>query len=241
MSFAAYARVRHATPYPVHIRRGAQRLILLGVRHSSEPHDPMFAAIEALFTRLAPRIALHEGTQPALERDPEIAIRRHGEAGLVRLLAARAGIPTASMDLPLPEEAARLRDAVGARDALVYLVVRQLASYNRKTARPDFTGYFTDFFELIGPPLGYVIDWPLVEHAHRELLGNPLDPASVTAAATDPMHETLPTQRISRLANRLRDEHMLAQLQAALERYGRVFATIGVSHAVMLEPALVMA
>ncbi len=238
MSFAGYARLRHATPYLVHVRRGARRLAVLGVRHSTEPHEPMFAAIEALFERLAPRFALHEGTEPALETDREIAIRRHGEAGLVRLLAARAGIRTASMDLPLPEEAHRLREAVGADAALVYLVVRQLASYNRKTARPDFAAYFGDFFSLIGPPLGLAIDWPLIERAHLALLGRPLATEAVTAADTDPLRDTLPTQRISRLSNRIRDEHMLAQLLATLHRHERVFATVGVSHAVMLEPAL---
>ena len=43
---------------------------------------------------------------------------------------------------------------------------------------------------------------------------------------------------ISRVSNRLRDEHMLGRLIAALDEHRRVFATVGVSHAVMLEPAL---
>jgi hypothetical protein len=41
------------------------------------------------------------------------------------------------------------------------------------------------------------------------------------------MRDALPTQRIARLSNRLRDEHMLGRLLAALAERTRVFATAG--------------
>ena len=154
-------------------------------------------------------------------------------------LAAHLGIGTASMDIPLADEARLLRRELPLGDALVFLVVRQLASFNRKTARMDFDAYFGDFFDLIGPALELAtIDWPVIEREHLRVLGRPLQARSVTAAETDPMRDELPTQRISRLSNRLRDEHMLDRLLAALRQHRRLFATVGVSHAVMLEPAL---
>lgn len=55
------------------------------------------------------------------------------------------------------------------------------------------------------------------------------------------MYDDIPTQRISRVSNRLRDEHMLRRLLVALAEHERVFATVGVTHAVMLEPALLAA
>lgn len=238
LDFAAYAAIRHPTPYVVDLAGDGRRLLLFGGRHSSDPTDPMFVQLAAAFAALAPAFALHEGTPPAVEADAEIAIRRHGESGLLRHLAARAGIATASMDVPLPEEARRLRAAIGPGDALVYLVVRQLASFNRKTARLDFDGYFADFFALVGPALGLAIDWPLVGREHARLLRRPLAARAVTARETDPMRDELPTQRIARLSNRLRDEHMLGRLLAARAAHPRVFAAVGVSHAVMLEPAL---
>jgi hypothetical protein len=239
-TFEEYAAIRHPTPYLVDVGAGGpSRLMLFGGRHSSDPADPMFDQIEALFSSLRPVFALHEGTPPFAEPDREVAIRRHGEAGLLRHLAARADIDTASMDIPLADEARRLRNAIGTSDALVYLVVRQLASFNRKTARMDYDGYFRDFFALIGPALEIdALDWPLIEAEHRRLLGAPLEPRGVTAWQTDPMHDELPTQRISRLSNRLRDAHMLDRLLDAVARHQRVLATVGVSHAVMLEPAL---
>jgi hypothetical protein len=238
LSFAEYAKIRHPTPHVVDVTHAGSHLVLFGGRHSSDPADGMFDQIEAAFSRVAPAFALHEGTPPAVEMDREIAIRRHGEAGLVRHLAARAGIDTGSMDIPLAEEARLLLRHVAPRDALVFLVVRQLASYNRKTARMDFDGYFGDFFGLIAPPLELAIDWPLIEAEHVRVLGRPLSVGSVTAFETDPMRDDLPTQRIARLSNRLRDEHMLRCLIDALSEHGRVFGTVGVSHAVMLEPAL---
>lgn len=239
LSFAEYAARPHATPYVVDVARGGARLVLFGVRHSSDPADPMFDRIETSFIEMEPAFALHEGTPPAVESDREIAIRRHCETGLIRHLAARAGIASASMDIPLPEEAGRLRREIGMADALVFLVVRQLASFNRKTERPDFDAYFDDFFELIGSGLELAaIDWPLIEREHLRMFRRPLSAAEVTGIETDPMRDELPTQRIAQLSNRLRDEHMLCRLLEALHEHERVFATVGVTHAVMLEPAL---
>lgn len=239
LSFEEYGRIRHSTPYVVALGDRGSRLILFGVQHTSDPRDPMFDQIEALFLRQAPRFALHEGTPPALEADREVAIRRHGEAGLVHLLAARVGITADSMDIALADEARELRRHLPLAEALTFLVVRQLASFNRKTARMDFDLYFHEFFELIEPALGLrEIDWPLVDEHHRAVMGEPIEPRAVTAQQTNPMRSDLPTQRIARLSNRLRDEHMLARLAQSMEQHGRVFATVGVSHAVMLEPAL---
>ncbi|MBI3783471.1 MAG: hypothetical protein HY270_08715 [Deltaproteobacteria bacterium] len=242
LSFSEYARIRHPTPYVIDVGGDDTRLVLFGGRHSSDPADPMFDQIVAAFARLSPAFAMHEGTPPAVEADREVAIRRHGEAGLVRHLAARVGVETASMDIPLEDEARLLLGHMSQGDALVYLVVRQLASFNRKTARMDFDGYFGDFFERIGPPLGIAkITWPHIATQHERLLGRALAPRNVTAIETDPMRNDLPTQRISRLSNRLRDEYMLRRLLDAVGERQRVFATVGVSHAVMLEAALVEA
>jgi hypothetical protein len=239
LSFDQYAALRHPTPYVVDVAGRGARLLLFGSQHSSDPALPMFDQIEAAFRDLAPAFALHEGTPPHPERDREVAIRRHGEAGLIRHLAVRAGIETASMDIPLPEEARLLQRALAPGEALVFLVVRQLASFNRKTARMDFQAYFAEFFDLIAPGLNLAaIDWPLVEREHLRVLGRSLSPRQVTALETDPTRDDVLTQRIARRSNRLRDEHMLVRLLEALAAHRRVFATVGVSHAVMLEPAL---
>ena len=239
LSFAEYAAIRHPTPYSVEVGRDGSRLVLLGLHHTTDPADPIFDCIDAAFSRLSPTFALHEGTPPALEPEREIAIRRHGEAGLVRHLAARAGIDTASMDISLADEASMLHRKIGQRNALVFLVVRQLASYNRKTLRMDFGAYFGEFFETIAPGLQLdTIDWPMIEAEHARLLGRPLVAGQVTGLETNPMLDDLPTQRIARWSNRRRDEHMLRLLLQALRRHRRVFATVGVTHAVMLEPAL---
>ena len=239
LSFAEYAAMRHPTPYLVDVEGDGFHLLLLGGHHSSDPAHPIFGSIDAAFARLSPTFALHEGTPPAVEPEREIAIRRHGEAGLVRHLAARAGIGTDSMDIPLAEEAALLHRRFGPQDALVFLAVRQLASFNRKTARMDFHAYFGDFFETIAPALELAsIDWALIEAEHARLLGHPLVAGQVTGLETNPMRDELPSQRIARWSHRRRDEFMLRRLLDAVRRHPRVFATVGVTHAVMLEPAL---
>ena len=239
LSYAEYAAIEHPVPYVVEFRGDHNRLLLFGSRHTSDPADPMFDELEQRFRSLKPSFALHEGTPPAIETQRDIAIRRHCEAGLIRHLAADCGIDTASMDIPLPVEAERLRRHVSRGDALVFLVVRQLASYNRKTLRMDFDGYFGDFFDLIAEPLGLgSIDWTLIGREHHRLLGRTLSPPAVTALDTDPLLNRTPLQRIASLSNRMRDEHMLRRLCETTRAHDCVFAAVGVSHAVMLEPAL---
>jgi hypothetical protein len=117
-----------------------------------------------------------------------------------------------------------------------------VASFNRKTARMDFDGYFAEFFDLIAPALELdAIDWPLIEREHVRVVGHALAARRVTGHETNPMRDDLVTQRIARRSNRLRDEYMLGRLLAALADYRRVFAVVGVTHAVMLEPALAAA
>jgi hypothetical protein len=239
MSFAEYARLRHPTPYVLRLARGEARLVVFGVRHGSDPADPMLADLERAFDEVAPAMALHEGTPPTLEALRETAIRKHCEAGLVCFLAARAGVPLASLDLPIHEEAKLLAARLGPGDALVFLVARQLASFNRKSARMDMPTYFAEFFELIGPALGLPgLDWPRVEAEHRRVFGAPLERRAVTSELTDPLRRELTTQRIATWSNRLRDRYVLGYLLDAVAEHGRVFAAIGVTHAVMLEPAL---
>ena len=239
LTFEEYAGHKHEVPYIVDVRRADSRLILFGCLHTTDPRDPTFDRIESVFARFAPDYAMHEGTPPAPEPIREVAIRRHGESGLVTHLAARSGIETTSMDIPLPIEARMLRSRLSQREALVFLVVRQLASFNRKTARMDFDGYFGDFFDLIAEPLGAsMITWPLIECLHRQITGRELLRQEISGHETNPMRDELLTQRIATLSNRLRDEYMLGQLTDALAQHHRVFATVGVTHAVMLEPAL---
>ena len=202
----------------------------------------MFDQIEAAFSTLSPAFALHEGTPPHVEPEREIAIRRHGEAGLVRHLAARAGIDTASMDIPLAEEARLLRREIAQSEALVFLVVRQLASFNRKTARMDFDGYFGEFFDLIAPALDLAaIDWPLHRgrapaRARASAGGAARDGASRRIRCTTICRRS--GSRACRIA--CATSTCSAVCSMRWPTHERVFATVGVSHAVMLEPALRM-
>lgn len=251
LAFEDYLRRRHPTPYVVALegkpavagdtvaRDESVRLLLFGVRHSSDPSDPLFPRLAESFAAFAPRLALHEGTPPALEAERETAIRRHGESGLLRHLSEGAGIRCESMDIALDEEARRLLTRHPPRDLVVFFVVRQLASFNRKTARMDFDAYFRDFFDLISPGLGLGrLDWPLVQREHQRVFGFALVPRQVDASLTDPTRTEVLTQRIARDSNRMRDEWMLKGLLQATRAHRRVFATVGVTHAVMLEPAL---
>jgi len=188
LSFAEYAAIRHPTPYVVDVARGGSRLVLFGgAQHRSGGADvrPDRSRVpESLAGLRAAR-----GTPPAVELDREIAIRRHGESGLVRHLAARAGIDTASMDMPLPEEARRLRHEMALGDVLVFFRRAAVGVIQPQTARR----ISTLLWRLLRPHrTGTGTRHRLATHRGRAPAParRPLSAPRVTALETDPLRRS---------------------------------------------------
>ena len=104
MSYKEYSRTEHSVPYVVDIVGSKGRLVYFGASHRFDPSDQQFDELERRFVELKPLLVLNEGGNPSVEADREAAVRRAGEAGLVRFLAARHGTRAANMDLTAEDE-----------------------------------------------------------------------------------------------------------------------------------------
>src|SRR5438552_4272651 len=80
-------------PYVVHLRCGRGELLYIGSPHTNDPARAELAEIEARWKASPPEIAFNEGGDPPIEINRNDAVKKFGESGLVRYLAAESHIP----------------------------------------------------------------------------------------------------------------------------------------------------
>ncbi len=252
MTFEEYAEVRHITPYVIDLTLGGGgaasgkvgRLVYFGSRHSWDPDDPQHRWIEDLWYQFRPTIALNEGGDPPTEPSAEEALRRQGEPGLVRYLAARDDVPVRSLE-PLKEsEINHLCTRFDPEIVTLFLVMRAYSSY-RQNHPPeaaegllqDVLAYLADSPALSGGPMTPETFRTSMAHRFpglkdwRDFPASMLDPVQRDQAWKE-------TNAVSQAASEFRDAHMVDLLLSLVERGERVFAVVGASHVVMQEPLL---
>src|SRR5688572_15630748 len=126
MTWSRYQKVRHVLPYVLDISSGNGRLVYVGSDHTNDPDSLSIATIRSFWPRVKPDVAFNEGGAPPTAASEEEAIRKNGEAGLVRFLAARDGVPVASLDPTKSQLALRLNPRFGSELVKMGFLLSQL-------------------------------------------------------------------------------------------------------------------
>lgn len=243
MSFAEYAERSHPTPYVLRWQLGDATLLYFGSAHVYDPDDAQVADIAGLWSQLRPTIAFNEGGDPPALPDVAAAVAQHGEAGLLRHLAARDGVPIRSLEPPYAAQVAALRRDFSVEQITVFYVARQLEQHHRRvtTESPE---------ALVARSLAGLAAVPGLEDAPRtpaaladacaRLLPPPGDCSHPEAAWFDPARFDTGayTNELTRQLSQQRDEWMVELLRAAVQPGARVFAVVGSSHVYMQQRAL---
>jgi len=246
MTFEEYRAISHAVPYVLEVQDGnGGELIYFGARHSYEPDDPQCRWIEQLWTDFRPAIAFNEGGDPPALSSAAEAISHHGEAGLVRFLAARDGVPVKSLEPTLDQ---LVDDALAAgfspQQVKLYHALLPWISYRQSAGAEPLEAFMgrvlsslSQFQSLQGPPR----DVRELDSVFAELFPEQPDWRSVPREWFDPAANGTFLNALARRVSELRDVHMVGLLSDAVRRGERVFAVVGASHVVMQEPALTSA
>jgi hypothetical protein len=249
MTYAEYAPLEdtHSTPYIVDTALRDGHLFYYGADHVFDPAHPQMRDIEARWASFRPDIAFNEGGDPPARSTAEDAVHTAGEAGLLRFVARRDGVPIASIDPTRELEIARLRTDFGPEEIAVFFALRQVEEQSRKNreaptraepieavAERQLRGLVERGLE--GAPTS-VDELRAVARRMLPALGEPLD---VTLDYFNPATEPPPhaTNRVARALNAFRDQAMVAKLSRYASFGLRVFAVVGSSHVFMQERAL---
>ena len=241
MSWEEYNRTPRTRPYVLKLVGDRGDLLYYGAFHCVDLSHPQFSDIEQRWDAFRPTLALSEGSLWPLEATREEAIRKYGEQGLLRFLAARDGVPIKCLDQPRLLQSQHLRRHFSVQEVKVYMVLRQ-ASVNQILGRnPNdvadieaFLGVMEKFRPFRFPPHNLTNLEAFVKHEFPAL--EDWRTISEDYFYNKKKGKFLP--EIHRYLMCYRDNFMLGILFKELKKGRRIFAVVGRSHVVMQEPAL---
>jgi hypothetical protein len=223
-------------------------LYYFGTRHSNDPRHPQLACIEHALESFEPTLLFYEGFEDQIETSRDDTVRRYGEPGFVRYLAAVRGVAATTLEpdprdeighlLPLrpPEQVkiySLLRETVLRRERLGHSKEEIRDSVGRlartRIGIPALDSVITSLAEL---EEAFERHWPQ-EPGWSEAPGDWFDPRQSSA-----MTGGLFTNDLERASAEYRDLHMYRLLARAARRGERVFAAVGRTHLPAQEPAL---
>jgi hypothetical protein len=235
-----YAKTRNG-PYILELDTNKGSLVYFGVFHSVDKKDPQFTEIEEKWENFRPTVAYCEGSIWPLEKSKTEAIRKHGEQGLLRFLAARDKVSIRCIEPSREKEAMYLFKYFPPEQVKVYYVLRQavvnrmlqkdsrdlsyvnhiLQSFSKLEYYRCYPSNLEEFTNLVAQLFPKLKNWQNIPGSYFKNY----DPENFLS-------------RIHRAINDYRDQNMLATLIRELKSGKRIFAVVGRSHVVRQEPVL---
>ncbi|ALN65989.1 hypothetical protein GLA29479_5164 [Lysobacter antibioticus] len=233
-----------ALPYVWERKAGAKHLAVLGTRHLSNPHSPMYDGIEAAFERVRPQIVLHESQIPGdlKTMSKDAAIARAADLGFIAYLTHRRGIPVRSGDASVKQEITALLARYSTEEILVFMVAQRLIGNRRnpdlKTAEAQYAAFYADYLVANGLPKREGWDrWSGFMREYQRLLGKPLSGNGWDPDLTSPIRRGRLSE-LARSTNAVRDRHLVASIERAMREHDRVLVVFGAWHVLAVEPIL---
>ena len=221
-----YRSIDHAVPYIIDISCPPAHLVYVGTHHINDPQHVEARLIEHLWSQLDPEIAFNEGGNPPTLDDRDEAIRKHGEPGLVRFLAARYAVPVRSIDPRRSELLKGLRRRFTPEQIKTFWLLQQVHEHRRNPYEPlevRMERVFRNLNPLLPGPPHTLAELPIPE---------------MKDSWFDPMETGHWTNDLALAGNDIRDHFMIEQLVAEVQKGKRVFAVVGASHVPVQERLL---
>ena len=240
MTFEEYAGVWHVVPYVLDLQAGEGRLVYIGSHHTMDPASLDVALIEELWDQSEPEVSFNEGGNPPTYDEKGEAVRMAGEAGLVRYLAARDGVPVASLDPTKAEEVAALSDEFSAEQLKLFYVLLQVKHHRTNPVEP-FDELMARVFSIYSATPGLAAEpgsLSELDAMYSRYFPDSGSYREVPASWFDPARSGNWLNAIARRSSDARDEHVVQLLVSEVLSGKRVFAVMGGSHVVMQEAAL---
>jgi hypothetical protein len=213
-------------------------LLLYGVvQHTSDPDAEDIARIQAEWGAFEPTVALIETRLGLWIAGFRGIVEQFGEGGAVAWLARRDGVPCHTLELPLADEVAGVLESFPPEQVALFYVLRPYLGARRGGPIDDPEGFIAEALRKRGglPGLdGCVSTVEDVDRVWARDLADLPDWRDCEDSHGWPgvLHD------VGSEANLVRNAHWLDVIDELARKGERVFAVVGGSHAVRLEPAL---
>ena len=164
------------------------------------------------------------------------AIKKHGEQGLLTLLADQEGIEKIS---PEPDEVLEIKELVkhfSKEDIEYYYFARVVAQWNRLIDKPDFEEYLNRYLTRDGKNSGWTDFEFTIENMakiHDKTHDHKFDSENYQCFYRDSAPNVNPVADYP-----FRDEHILNEILKYWKQGKSIFVVFGSGHAIVLEKAL---
>jgi hypothetical protein len=252
-SYLEVAKICEANPpdnFPLVIKlnAGKKQLIFIGTAHTREI-TKQADSIDFYFQQLQPQVAFNEGGQVAREKhynSRNEAINQDAEIGQLKYLCDNQNIELLNGDLVTADEFDELFKQYGREPVLLYTCCeRFFALYKNNwidTTKGIEVAYQKDFIQYLESENVTLTeterDFSYMVKAYKNFFGTDLDVYHIPTEKHDFLKDNGKLCEIGRSSKVVRDKHLLATIEQALEKYDRVFVAFGGAHSVAVEPAL---
>jgi hypothetical protein len=241
LSYKGYAAIQHRTPYILEFKTSSGMLLFYGAEHTVDPTNPEIADIEARFAHFQPDVAYNEGGNPPTLEDVTNAVREYGEPGFVRSLAGRERVPVATFEPPFDDEVGYLLRANTPQQVKIFYALRQVTEERSRQASTSVDERINSWLSRYLPEHGLKCAPNNVTElgaACKRLFPELADWHQVPEEWFGPRKSGHYTNKLAVESGDFRNRYIFHLLVNRVKRGDHVFAVIGSSHVVMLEPAL---
>jgi hypothetical protein len=235
---AAQNKVR---PFTLSLRAGnGAQLEYFGTRHSSDPADTQFVAMQRRWQALDPTISFYEGTSTRSGASADEAIRQDGEPGLLKFLAAKSGVAARSFEPPREDEVNALLARFSPEQLVLFYTLRPIPELRKQrgASRPALDTAVSQGLARMHRIAGLnnaLPDTAALRSAFAKLAPG-VDVTDVSDTWYNPVPNTEPTGKglfnnVNSASSFFRDVYMYRRLAEAAQTPGaRVFAEVGRDH-----------
>ena len=239
---------RHPSPYTFEVQNGNKAIFYFGVRHSRDPHDPEWSVLEEYWEQFlkqsaGERVALLEGpggfSLDTLSR--EEAITKFGEVGLLAMWCKARDIPYQSADLPFEEEFLKLKELFDEDLVTYFIFARSAGAWLRGLSMGSYDEVIKKAVHSTAQRiLGASDSLEFYAAMHKKIFGRELseNERETLIRAAAPIYKDSILNDISRASGRVRNEHIVLEIEKQWLAGKSVFALFGSGHAVIQERAV---
>ena len=124
-------------------------LLYVGIRHTYESSDPQIALIEKFFAEFRPTLVLIEGGNWPVAASKSDAIKRYGEMGFLRFLAASEKLESRSFDTDLHIEITEALKYHSPEDVKLYFLLRMVPQFRARDGFEAVNDRMAEYLNLI--------------------------------------------------------------------------------------------
>lgn len=242
LSYKQYSAIEHRNPYVLEFKSASGMLLFYGAEHTVDPQNAQVGDIENKWAGFKATVAYNEGGNPPIFDDLGAAVRAYGEAGLVRFLAGRDQTPVATFEPPFDKEVAYLLKTYTPQQLKVFYALRQVTEERSREAPTSVNDRINSWLSRYLPEHGLKDPPNTVAElgiACKQLFPELADWHQVPEEWFGPRKVGHYTNKLAGDSGDFRNRYIFRLLVDRVKQGDRVFAVIGSSHVVVLEPALI--